>query len=100
MDVFRFFPIIITLSAIFASLSGLLAGLIANHIFGGDTTPAIFVGVYLTLFLLNLLTHYHSSKGQLFFHCQHRFLRLLIANALLLSPHFIAYTLLLGLVEK
>ena len=90
----------ISAAAVLAGLSGLLAGKIVTHTFGGTTTPALFVAGYLALFLLCLLTHYFSSKGQLFFTCSHRFLRLLAVNALITSPHFIAYTILFGLTEK
>lgn len=100
LDIFHFFPITVTLAAIFASLSGLLAGKIVNHLLGGNTTPALFVGIYLSLFLLNLVSHYFSAKGQLFFTCRPRFLRLLVANAFLLSPHFIAYSILISAAGK
>jgi hypothetical protein len=99
-DVFRFFPLTITASAVLASMSGLFTGQIAKHVFGIATEPAIFVGAYLTLFLLHLLTHYFSSKGQLFFNCRARFLRLFIVSALLFLPHFIAYTILVSMMEK
>ncbi|RYD36659.1 MAG: hypothetical protein EOP87_05035 [Verrucomicrobiaceae bacterium] len=100
LDVFRFFPMTLSAAAFLAGLSGLLAGKIATHTFGGHTTPLLFVGGYLALFLLNLLTHYFSSKGQLFFASSHRFLRLLAMNALIFAPHFIAYTILLGITGK
>jgi hypothetical protein len=100
LDVFRFFPMAVSAAAALAAISGLLAGKIANHVFGGATTPLFFVAGYLAVFLLSLLIHYFSSKGQLFFTCRDRFLRLLAVNALLLSPHFIAYTILMGLAEK
>jgi hypothetical protein len=100
LDVFRFFPMAVSAAAALAGISGLFAGKIANHVFGGATTPVFFVAGYLAVFLLSLLLHYFSSKGQLFFTCSHRFLRLLAVNALILSPHFIAYTILMGLAEK
>jgi len=100
LDVFRFFPMTVSAAAAFAGISGLLAGKIANHVFGGATTPVFFVAGYLALFLLSVLLHYFSSKGQLYFTCNHRFLRLLSVNALILAPHFIAHTILMGLAEK
>lgn len=99
LDVVRFFPITLSLAATLAGLSGMLAGGIANHLLGGIASPAIFMAGYLGLFVLNLWTHYFAAKGQLFFVNKARFLRLLAANALLLLPHFIAYSLLQVLVK-
>jgi hypothetical protein len=100
LDVFRFFPLTVGTAATLAGLSGMLAGGIANRTLGGDIPPAWFMAGYLALFLLNLLTHYFPAKGQLFFVNRRRFLRLLAANAFLLLPHFIAYSVLLGMGAK
>lgn len=100
LDVVRFFPFATTAAATFAGLSGLLAGGIANRALGGDTPPAWFMAGYLVLFLINFLTHCFTAKGQLFFVNRSRFLRLLAANALILLPHFIAYSILTGMAVK
>jgi hypothetical protein len=100
LDVFRFFPLTVGTAATLAGFSGLLAGFIANRALGGNVPPVWFMAGYLALFLLNLLSHYFSARGQLFFVNRHRFLRLLAANALLLLPHFIAYSVLLGISTK
>ena len=100
LDLFRFFPFTVGTAATLAGLSGMLAGLIANRTLGGDIPPAWFMAGYLALFLLNLLTHYFPAKGQLFFVNRRRFLRLLAANTLLLFPHFITYSVLLGMGAK
>ena len=60
----------------------------------------IFMAGYLLLFLLNFLTHSFAAKGQLFFLNKRRFLRLFAANALILLPHFIAYSILTGMGVK
>ena len=99
-DVVRFFPFATSAAATLAGLSGLLAGCIANRLLGGDIPPAYFMAGYLALFLLNFLTHCFAAKGKLFFHNRRRFLGLLAANALLLLPHFIAYSILIGMAAK
>ena len=100
LDVVRFFPFATSAAATFAGLSGLLAGGIANRVLGGDTPPTWFMAGYLALFLLNFLTHCFTARGQLFFHHKRRFLLLLAANALILLPHFIAYSILTGMGVK
>jgi hypothetical protein len=100
LDVFRFFPLTVGTAATLAGCSGLLAGFIANRALGGNLPPVWFMVGYLALFLLSLLSHYFSAKGQLFFANRRRFLRLLAANALLLLPHFIVYSVLLGISTK
>jgi len=52
------------------------------------------------LFLLNFLTHCFAAKGTLFFQNKSRFLGLLAANALILLPHFIVYSILVGIAAK
>jgi hypothetical protein len=99
-DVVRFFPFATSAAATFAGLSGLLAGGIANRVLGGDVPPAYFMAGYLVLFLLNFLTHCFAAKGTLFFQNKRRFLGLLAANALILLPHFIAYSILVGIAAK
>jgi hypothetical protein len=100
LDVVRFYPVVVSASAALAGISGLLAGGIANRLLGGVASPALFMAGYLALFLLNLWSHYLSAKGQLFFVNKRRFLGLFAANALLLLPHFITHSVLIGIAEK
>lgn len=98
-DVVRFFPLTIGVAATCAALSGLFAGGLANRLSGGNESPLLFMAGYLALFALNLWTHYFSAKGQLFFVNKRRFLRLLVANAVVLVPHFIGYSLVTALAK-
>jgi hypothetical protein len=100
LDVLRFFPLTVGTSAVLAAVSGLLGGGIANRVLGGDIPLVWFTTGYLALFLLNLLTHYFAAKGQLFFASRHRFLWLLAVNILIILPHFIVYSVLLGMGAK
>lgn len=100
LDIFRFFPLTVGTSAVLAAISGLLGGGIANRVLGGDIPPVWFTASYLALFLLNLLTHYFAAKGQLFFASRRRFLGLLAVNTLVFLPHFIVYSVLLGMGAK
>ena len=100
LDLFRYFPLTVGTSAVLAAISGLLAGGIANRVLGGDIPPIWFTAGYLALFLLNLLNHYFSARGQLFFANRRRFLRLLVVNTVIILPHFIVYSVLLGMAAK
>jgi hypothetical protein len=98
-DVVRFFPLTISMAAACAAISGLFAGGLANRLLGGNESPLLFMAGYLALFALNLWTHYFSARGQLFFVNKRRFLRLLLANAVVLAPHFIGYCLVTALAK-
>lgn len=100
IDVLRFFPITITAGAVFAAASGFLAGKIVQDIQGDPRMPALFVIGYLAVYTLCLLTHYFAAKGKLFFSSSWRYTRVAALNALLLIPHYLLHTFLVGIATQ
>ncbi|MEK7951611.1 hypothetical protein [Luteolibacter soli] len=101
LDAIRLFPMPVSAAALLAAVCGLLSGRIANLLIGpGFAPPLWFAAGYLLLFALHLLTHCFLARSEHFFASQQRFLRLLAANALILLPHFIAWSILRGMMAK
>lgn len=95
-DLVRNYLIELSLSLMFVSISGVLAGKLVDRYFGGWSVQLV-LGGYLNLFFLHVLSTYLWVKGMPSDVIGSRFQRMLLGCFLLTLPHVVAFVLLRGI---